>query len=372
MRSTPFLVFTSLAILAGCNSEPEVGGTGTPDLPAAPVADTAEATMRHIMDGVRDGKPIVAWNALPESYQADVNELVRTFATNMDAETWKQMTGLVNSVHQLLQDKQEFIFNHPAIAEGENADSSKQGIVQMTELLKTILDSAGDLEKLKTFDGAEFMKTTGAQVVTKLDALSKLAPEGGPGGSVKLSMLNDVKIETVESSDSTATLKMISPDGDEELQEFVKSQGKWLPKDMVEEWDQKMAEAREGLAALPEQSQQMKMQVTMVGGMVTGMLSPLQSAETQDQFNAAVENVIGSAGMMFGGMAGPPPGAFGSEGDGPPPGAFGSEGDGPPPGAFGSDADGPPRFDSPGDDPKGAFPDKPNEENTEGPAPRNN
>ncbi|MEZ6130947.1 MAG: hypothetical protein R3C59_19940 [Planctomycetaceae bacterium] len=305
MRSLNWLILGTILVLTGCSDTKEVGenalsdGVETGTVSAEGLADdTAEATVRQIMTGVRNGQPVVAWNALPAAYQKDVNELVRTFGSNMDADVWKQVTAVLQSVQQLLTDKQEFILNHPAIAEGQDPEAAAKGVVQVAGLLKAILNGVGDLEALKTFDGAQFMQTTGADVVTQLTSLAKLAPKDG---AVQVSLFEEALVETVESTDTTATLKLTGSGGDEQLREFVKHDGKWLPKDMVDDWDRKMAEAREGLKALPAQSAQLKGQAMMYGGMVMGMLSPLQNATTQEQFNQAAGGLMATAGMFMGG-----------------------------------------------------------------------
>ncbi|MEQ9408490.1 MAG: hypothetical protein RIK87_12220 [Fuerstiella sp.] len=308
-----------LALLAGCGTE-EKPPAGEETVAAAPEEDSAEATVRYIMDGVRNGQPVVAWNSLPPSYQTDINDIVRTFGASMDAEVWKQVMSLLGNVHQLLVDKQEFIVNHPAIAESENPEAAKESVGHVAGLLKTILDSTGNLEKLKQFDGGEFMKTSGSALVKQIDAMARLAPTGPAAGPVGLAALDAVQIETVTSTDTTATLKMTSPDGKEEEQEFVKVDGKWLPKDMAENWDQQVSDAKQGLAELPAQMGQMRMQVAMATGMVSGILTPLQSAETQEQFNQAVAGLQQSAMGFMGGPpgAGPGPGGFGPPGSQPP------------------------------------------------------
>ena len=311
MKSLSLLPMLMLTVLIGCSKD-DAGGTATMDPPGAtsPNTDSAEATMRSIQDGMSNNQPVVVWNAMPETYQADVNGLVQTFGTNMDPELWQQITGLVKTVHTLLSEKQEFIFNHPGIAESEDPAAAKKAIVQITELLNTVLTSMGDLESFKSFDGEKFMTTTGTEFSKQINVLSTLAQKSPAAGAISISSLKDIKIETVESTDTTATLKMTDSDGKEELQEFVKHEGKWLPKTMVDEWDQKLAEAKESLAGLPEQSAAMKGQFMMVGGMVNGALAPLQSAATQEQFNAAVDSAMAMVGPMLGGFGGPP--SFGS------------------------------------------------------------
>ncbi len=307
-----------LAFGIGCGAD-ESASTGGADgangaaVAAGPSEDSAEAAVRYIMDGMKNGQPVVAWNALPERYQTDLNEIVRSFGSTMDPEVWGQATGLVSSVHELLETKRDFFLGNPMIAEGGDPEKTKEAFTQVTAMLKTLLDSAGDLEKLKTFDGGEFMSTSGAQFVAQIDAVSKMAPPGSTPGPVGLAALENATVETLESTDTTATLKITS-DGQEQTEQFVKVDGKWIPESMAKDWDQKVAEAKASIAELPSKMGDMRMGVTMASGMVNGALTPLKSAETQEQFNSAMDGLRQSAmGLMMGGMGGmggPPPPQF--------------------------------------------------------------
>lgn len=301
MKQFALLSGLILATFVGCSNEKATEANTTA---GAPTGDTAEDTMRWLMDGMKNGQPVVAWKALPESYQSDVNALVQSFGNNMDAQTWGQVTGLLDTVHSVLDSKQEFIVNHPQVAAAGDPEKAKKGVTHIAALLKSLLDSVGNLDELKKFDGETFMNGPGAQIAKEMAALSEMAPNSS-GAPVQLSAFGDVKIETIESTDSTAKLKFISANGNAEEQDFVKFEGKWLPKDMVDEWDQKMAEAREGIAALPGQADQMRMQVGGVAGMVGGMLAPMKNAETQEQFNSSIESVMAGAAMFLGPMLGP-------------------------------------------------------------------
>ena len=295
-----------LATFAGCSNEETSNtdaGTGVAPAIAAPAEDTAEATMRSIMDGMKNGQPIVAWQALPDSFQTDVNELVQSFGNNMDAQTWGQVTGLLGTVHSMLDTKQEFILNNAQVSGAADPERTKKGVIHIAALLKSLLDSVGNLDGLKAFDGAKFLKGTGAEVAKEITALTELVPENS-GAPLELSSFGDVKIETVESTDSTAKLKFVKANGEAEEKDFVKFEGKWLPKDMVADWDKNMAEAREGVAALPEKAGEMRMQVGGIAGMVGGMLAPMKNAETQDQFNSSIDGLMAGAGMFLGPMLG--------------------------------------------------------------------
>ncbi|MEZ6126756.1 MAG: hypothetical protein R3C49_26865 [Planctomycetaceae bacterium] len=267
-------MWLSLAVLvAGCSSEQAENSKA-----AAGGGNTAEAAVRQIQEGLANNNPAVVWESLPESYRNDLNDIVRTFASGMDAGAWKQITDLLNSIHQLLTTKQEFILGYPSVAQGGEPEKSKQVVEGASGVLNALLQSVTDLEKLKSFDGHEFMTSSGVDLMNHLKSISEVAPKS-PGQPVGLMSLSDVRVETVEQLDSTATLKFTSADGHQETVDFVLVDGKWMSKPLVDEWDEKMQSTRESLKDLPEQMAGLKFQIIAVTGMVNGALVPLQSAE---------------------------------------------------------------------------------------------
>lgn len=316
MKRSILLLIPLLLAAVGCSQDDTASDSST--VAAAPTEDSAEATVRYITDGLGKGQPVVVWNALPESYQADVNGLVQTFGQNMDPQTWTTLTTMVRDVHKLLVEKREFIVNHPAVAASDDPEAAAETVDHIAGLLQSVLDGAGDLEKLKTFDGAEFLDNTGADIVQQANAIAKLGAAINPAAPAapELSDLEKVTVETVTSTEDSATLKITSPDGTENVEKFTKVEGKWLPAEMVAEWDESIAEAKAGLAELQDQEKQaqMRMGVMMVSGMASGMLASLQNASTQEEFNQALEGLQQSAAGMLPGMGGmgsptgPPPG----------------------------------------------------------------
>ncbi|MEZ6062315.1 MAG: hypothetical protein R3C19_18390 [Planctomycetaceae bacterium] len=311
--SFALLLVSLLAFVPGCGSEDtkdSVAGAAAP----APAGDSAEATASFVMAELKAGRPVVLWNSLPEKYQNDANEIVRTFAQKMDPQIWTQIHGMLASVNTLLHDKQEFIMNHPGVANSPNGESAKAAIPATADLLQALLDSAGDLEKLKTFDGGEFLGGPGTKISHGVAGLLAAMPaDASAAGQVNPALLmQDVKIETVSESGDSAVLKLTTSDGKSSEETFTRVDGKWLPAEMVARWDENMKNTRESLAQLPESINQIRMPVMVVSGVLPGMLAQLQSAETQEEFNAAVESLQGQAmGIMMQSMGGGGPGAFG-------------------------------------------------------------
>jgi len=275
---------------------------------AAP-EETAEEAVQVIVNGLSEGNAGVLWAALPSGYQNDVNGLVRTFGNGMDPVQWGQIQGVVAKVHELLSTKSEFIANTSAVQGMVQSDQLQNVITQIAGILKILLDQT-DLQSLQSFDGEAFFSGPASTMVSQMDVLSTLSPDG-----VSLSSLKEAKIKTIRTEGNKATLKIFSPQDDEPEKEveFVNVDGHWLPAELASDWDSNIAGAKAALAGLPATVKDSAMQVAMVTGMVSSVLDPLQAAEDQEQFDAAVESLLGSMngmlGPMLGGFGGGPFGA---------------------------------------------------------------
>jgi hypothetical protein len=273
--------------------------TPTPTTTAA-LADTAQGAAQAVIDGLAAGKADAVWAALPSSYQDDITELVQGFGNGMDPNVWQQIQGAIEKVHTVLDTKADFIANVPALQGMPDSDKFTTAIPQVAGLLQTIIGYS-KLDGIKTFNGQEFFSGPASKLMSQVDALSKLSPEG-----VSVTQLKDMKVETVSSEGDTTTLKFTNAKEDSEPNEveFVKVDGHWVPADMANDWDTSMASAREQLAALPEMLQQNGPMIGMFSGMITAGLDPLAAAEDQEQFNQAVEQLQAGMGGMLGPMLG--------------------------------------------------------------------
>ncbi len=320
----PGLLSLACLLTVGCSDEPSTGTSGTetpadqaaseaPE-PSVSVDDSAEASVKAILEGLSAGDGTVLWNALPEGHQKDVTDIVQQFAGAMNPMVWDQIHGLLAKIHALLEKQKDFIVNSSVVKESGQADVVAEAVPAVTAFLGTILDST-KLDNLKAFDGEKFFAGPVSQLLKQGDVLARLAP-----GGATLASLRNSTVETVSEEGDTATLKITPPaEAGETLEpremKFVRVDGHWLPEDLQKDWDQNVANTKEQLKTLPETSKEMAAQVPMIVGMVSGILAPLEAAETQEQFDKALSQVQSMAGGMLGGFApglgGPPSGSAG-------------------------------------------------------------
>ena len=258
---------------------------------------SADQAVMAVVAGLKEDQPQVIWQALPASYQDDVSGLVREFAGQMEDSLWDQTFGTLAKLTRVLDEKRQFVLEHPAVAEqlskSPNAEATYDAVVI---LLRTLLSSdISSLQRLSDFDGERFLATTGSQVIAQMGDLAALAPDS----KETLDEISSLSVTLSRTEGERAWVLIEKPDEKTEEVEFVLVEGKWIPARMAEGWDSGIAGAREQLGQVdfdPAQTAQAGAMLTMVDGAMEGLLA----AQTSEQFQASVQGMIGLAmmGMM--------------------------------------------------------------------------
>jgi len=281
MKKALLLAVLMGLLLGGC-------GTDTPETPSAAI--------QAVTQGLNEGKPAVVWEAMPASYQTDLTDLAHQFAANMDAEIYDKAFGILGKVANVLKTKRDFFLNS-ALTKNAPIDNEK-----LTTNWNAVVDlftaiTASDLktlENLKTIDIGKFLQNDGAKIFSKLRTVVSIQ-EGNP-----LETLANITVELVQSQDDSATVKITVPDEEEEEIDMVKLEGKWIPKDMAEDWSNIIAD---GKASLEDMSQNaLAEKKPMVIGMMAGVeaaIDQLAQSKTQQEFDKIIEGLMGP---LMGGM----------------------------------------------------------------------
>ena len=258
---------------------------------------SADQAVMAVVAGLKEDQPQVIWQALPASYQDDVSGLVREFAGQMEDSLWDQTFGTLAKLTRVLDEKRQFVLEHPAVAEqlskSPNAEATYDAVVI---LLRTLLSSdISSLQRLSDFDGERFLATTGSQVIAQMGDLAALAPDS----KETLDEISSLSVTLSRTEGERAWVLIEKPDEKTEEVEFVLVEGKWIPARMAEGWNSGIAGAREQLGQVdfdPAQTAQAGAMLTMVDGAMEGLLA----AQTSEQFQASVQGMIGLAmmGMM--------------------------------------------------------------------------
>ncbi|WP_291168388.1 hypothetical protein [Gimesia sp.] len=291
-----FIVGT-LPLLSGCGKPADPGAQGAAES-AKPLGP--DESILAMLNGVNNQQMEAVWNFLPASYQQDVNGIAHEFASKMDPEMYNGTFETGQRLAKLLKDKKEYILKNQMI-QGLPVPPEKMDEFwdPTTNIISALVNSdLSSLDKLKSFDGGKFLSTTGNQLAKSVMALSSLVPqkEGEPSFSEKL---KQTKVTVVKTEGDTATIKIEAPGEEPKEEEMVKVEGKWIPKNLADNWDTKMADVRKKLADLtPEQVTAQKEQTLAGIKQVNETLAKLENAKSEEEFNKTLSPILAPVAML--------------------------------------------------------------------------
>jgi len=277
-------LLSSALLFTACGKKGEV-------VPAeATLPEAPDAAIQKVIREFAQGNGGILWQAMPASYQSDVNSLVQLAGSKFDAELYDQSCALISRLGDVAEKQQAFIFNSALAksSEGEKAQF-QQALPAVVGILKTLTTS--DLASsagLLAFDGQQFFDSTVSKIATHANGLSKLSEQ-----AVGLSDYIAVVVSVIEGSDTEATLQIGIPNQSAETTRFSKVEGRWVPAEMAAEWAAEIAGAQAKLEAMSVESMAAKKpQVMGVLTMIDGVLAQIEAAETQAQFDQAVQGAM--------------------------------------------------------------------------------
>lgn len=298
---------SSFLLLSACGDQGGDAASGE----SVTIPDEPSAAVETIARELAAANGGVLWQAMPATYQTDVNAIAQLAGSKVDAEVYDQSFGLLGRLADVADKQKEFVLNtelggaqpEEQIARLEAAWPSIIGFVR-TISESPIANSAG----LQAFDGQEFFNGTVSELLGHSEAMSALSDE-----AMSLASLKEVVVKTLESSENAATLEMTAPDGTTETEAFTKVDERWVPTEMAVGWQETIANARGQLEAItPEQTAQSKPQIMQVVAMLDGVLTQIEAAQTQEQFDQALQGAmmpLMGLMMMQQGMGGGQPAA---------------------------------------------------------------
>lgn len=304
------LVVSALGLTAcGKNSEVSEAALASE---TAKIPDAPDVAIKFVLDEVAKANGTVLWQAMPASYQEDINSIARLAGRKIDAEIYDKAFSMIDRLASVLNKQKEFVLN----SELGGKEQDEEELAQMRNAWPSVMDLVDTISSsslstaagLKSFEGEPFFKDTVSAVLAEMDTLARLQPDSG---QPSLSDLDQTEIRLIESTDSEASLEMTVPGEEPEVRSVVKVEDQWVPLEMAETWEVQTAEARRQLEAIdPEKMAKQKPQILGVFAMIEGVLTQIEAAETQEQFDQALQGAmmpIMGLMMMGQGMGGDAP-----------------------------------------------------------------
>ena len=259
--------------------------------------DEPSAAMQTIADEMLAGNCSILWHAMPASFQIDVNAIAQLLGAKVDPEIYDKSFGIIGRFADVADKQKLFILNTKLggelaaeqIAEIEAAWPSIIGFVK-TIVTSSISSTAG----LRAFDGQVFSEKTLPVLFKYSNDLAALSEEN-PFSSLEFDSL-----KTIVSTDTTAEIKITFTNGDVETEDFAKVENRWVPAEMAINWSTQMADAKKQLEAISsEKMVKNKPQIMGMITMVDGILTQLEKAETQEQFDQALQGAMMPIGILM-------------------------------------------------------------------------
>jgi len=281
-----------LALLSGCGSS------------AAGIPSTPDGTVQKVTSDLANDRPQIVFQALPTSYQNDVREVIVAFAGKLDADLWNRTFAVLGKISRVAKEKKEFILATIGEApvpqlQGENLEKLNENWDRVIAIFETIVASEiKTVDGIKKLDPEKFLATTGAQLSKIIkDLATAVADEETAEVFEKI---GQTKVTVVKNEGETATLSIETPGQPAETLDMVRFEGRWLPSQLVAQWDTGIEQAKQSIAQIDFNGPSREMYLGVLT-QVEQTLDQLLAASTQEQFNQAL------AGLqpIFGGFLAP-------------------------------------------------------------------
>ena len=243
-----------------------------------------------------EGNGGIIWDAMPASYQNDINSVAHLLAEKVDAELYNKIFYLIRRIIDVANKQEKFIFNTnfgDKISE-ENlvkVEAAWSPIIGLTKCLSR--SSIANAEGLKSFDGQSFF---GSTVSSLIRYTTDIVLSSGGKKPFEYS-----SIDLLESNNKRTILGLTSASGTVQRMEFTNLQGRWIPTYISSEWVKTMAEFKRNLEAInPEELAKNKPRLIALIAMLEGVLKQMDMAETQVQFDLSLQRaVLPLVGLLF-------------------------------------------------------------------------
>jgi len=276
-----------------------------------PTNPSAKEFVDIVTKELNNKNSIVVWDALPVSKQKQVQAIVKLASTKIEQRTLNQVKRFRSDLLTALKSKKQFILNSPAIPispdQKQQLTSSYDSIVALIE--GSLPEQWMDSSYLQQTDLREIATNYIDNINVKSKDLEKTLASGSPF----IAMINQtLPLPKVESADSKeAMIAFPLPGMPPNAIKFVLSDGRWLPEALLASWDQAMMQAKTVL----EKADPKEIHKGVGQGLLfaNGLLGTISTAETQQDFDDAIGQLMGMAQMipgLGGGMAPGGPAAF--------------------------------------------------------------
>lgn len=271
-------------LLTGCGKKAE-------EAAAVTIPDAPDAAIQTVITEFTKGNGAILWQAMPASYQSDVNTLAQLAGSKIDPEVYDNSFATIARLAEIVEQQQAFILNSSFME-----DRSAEEMAELEAALPLIVDlfeiiTSSELAStngLLNFNGQDFFNTTVSKFVQYAETLGQLT-----GDESLLSDYMDAVVSVVEADNLQATLLTTVPGQEPTEQVFTKVEQRWVPSEMARNWSAKIAEVKAEFDATSiEDIAAQKPQIMGALAMIDGVLAQIAAAENQEQFDQSLQGAM--------------------------------------------------------------------------------
>ena len=255
-------------------------------LPQQPPADpyvemppglTLADSCAHVIEQSNRGHLLIAmYDALPASYQQDIDAIAKKFGDAVSEDDWNAIRGSLFMLGDVVVSHQNWILSYPRLkatgSEGEEVIRSR--LLPLGGLLRDMFDPQScSLESFRSTPFREWLADRDAVLAAYYPAFSDLIPSPS--------------FEILEEKDDTASVKLMQGE-DQTTVAFSKVEGRWVPADMAKDWAENIEKAKTDFPAQIVPGGKLQV-VPLIAGGVTAALTQAKSAA---EFHAAIETTV--------------------------------------------------------------------------------
>lgn len=272
------------------SEKPSTAQVVAPSTPPAVDANSAAGAVQKVLQTLEAGNLAEAYDFLPPTYQSDVDALLHEFADRIDPEVWSRLIETCRKSLEVLKTRKQEILALDLFRDREESEPYRKHWDSSLQLLRTLVDSdAAELSKLKQISVRSLLpgKASPAPTLQQFDAL------GLALGTNLARQFAGVTVTPVRTEGAVQVVAIRGPNDEQPVEfSYIQHEGRWLPKSLVEHWNEGIKADRAWLDKLPERIKIIKPRLMEALSQTDEILDQLLAADNREQFEQAAGPAI--------------------------------------------------------------------------------
>ncbi len=249
---------------------------------------SAAAAILKTLKALEAGNLAEASDFLPPAYHADLDGLLHEFADRMDPEVWSRLIGTGRKSIDVLRTKRDFILALDLFRDRPEVEPYRKHWDSTLQFLATFAASdAADLSKLKQATARSLLPGKASPALHQFDVI------GLALGANLARQFVGVTVTPVRTEGLEQIVALRGPNDEQPTEiAYVQVDGHWLPKSLVEHWNEGIEADRDWLRKLPERIKSVKPRLLEALSQADEILDQLLAATNREQFEQAAGPAI--------------------------------------------------------------------------------